>query len=103
MSVRSIGQFAIVALGVLSSSLAFARNPPSLVMRQEAAVNATQSSGGYRDINVRFGVVPARAPGVMRSRRRLPRHQLPLPGRVAVTGPNRLERRARPLALSLRL
>lgn len=57
----------IVAFGVSISGLALARNPPALVKQQAAAANATQSSGGYRDINARFGVVPARTPTVMRS------------------------------------
>jgi hypothetical protein len=65
MSVRSVRQVLIVALGVFSSSIAFARNPPSLVKQQEAAAHATKGSGGYRDINWRFGAVPTRSPQVM--------------------------------------
>lgn len=67
MSVRSIRQFLIVAFGVSISSLAFARQPPALVKQQTAATDATQTSGGYRDINLRFGSVPARSPVVMRA------------------------------------
>jgi hypothetical protein len=65
MSVRSVRQVLIVALGVFSSSLAFARNPPALVKQQQAAAHATKSGGGYRDINSRFGEVPARSPQLM--------------------------------------
>ena len=65
MSVRSARQVLIVALGVFSSSIAFARNPPALVEQQQAAAHATQSSGGYRDINSRFGEVAARSPQLM--------------------------------------
>jgi len=67
MSTRSFGQILTVAFGVSLSSLAFARNPPALVKQQRAAANATQSSGGYRDLNARFGTVPARSPEVMRA------------------------------------
>jgi len=67
MSSKSIRQLLIVAFGVSLSSLAFARNPPSLVKRQQAAAHATQGGGGYRDITWRFGVVPARSPEVMRA------------------------------------
>ena len=67
MSNRSFRQILVVAFGLSLSSLAFARNPPSLVKQQQAAANATQSSGGYRDITWRFGVVPARSPQVMRA------------------------------------
>jgi hypothetical protein len=67
MSTRSFGQILTVAFGVSLSSAAFARTPPALVEQQQAAAHATQSSGGYRDINARFGAVPLRAPEVMRS------------------------------------
>lgn len=67
MSIRSFRQILIVALGVFSSSIAFARNPPALVKQQQAATHATPSGGGYRDVNWRFGVVPARAPQVLRA------------------------------------
>ncbi len=67
MSKRSLGQIMVVAFGVSLSSLAFARNPPALVKQQRASAHATQSSAGYRDINARFGTVPARAPEVMRA------------------------------------
>jgi len=67
MSTRSFRQFLIVAFGVSLSSLAFARNPPALVKQQQAAAHATQTSNGYRDINARFGAVPARTPEVMRA------------------------------------
>lgn len=46
----------LVGLFALSfSGAAFARNPPSLVKLQQASAHATQSGGGYRDINWRFG------------------------------------------------
>jgi hypothetical protein len=67
MSKFSFRQIVIVAFGVSISSLAFARNPPALVKQQQAAANATRSSGGYRDINWRFGAVPARSPEVVRA------------------------------------
>jgi hypothetical protein len=67
MSIRSIRQFLVVAFGVSISSLAFARQPPALVKQQQAAANATQVSGGYRDVTWRFGSVPARTPVVMRA------------------------------------
>jgi hypothetical protein len=67
MSIRSFRQILIVAFAVFLSSLAFARNPPALVKQQQAAANATQTSGGYRDVNWRFGIVPARSPEVMRA------------------------------------
>jgi hypothetical protein len=66
MSTRSFGQILTVAFGVSLSSMAFARNPPVLVKQQQASQHATQSSGGYRDINSRFGSVPDRSPEVMR-------------------------------------
>ena len=67
MSIRHLGQFAVITFAVSLSSLAFARNPPALVKQQQAAVHATQSSGGYRDINRRFGDVPGRTPTVTRA------------------------------------
>ena len=67
MSKRSLGQIMVVAFSLSLSGLAFARNPPALVERQQAAAHATQSSAGYRDLNARFGSVPARAPEVMRA------------------------------------
>ncbi len=67
MYIRSFRHVVIVALGVFSSSIAFARNPPALVKQQQAAAHATQSGGGYRDIGWRFGVVPARSPQVVRA------------------------------------
>ena len=66
MSIRSVSQILVVALGVFSSSIAFARNPPALVKQQQASAHATQGGSGYRDITWRFGVVPARAPQAMR-------------------------------------
>ncbi len=66
MSIRSFRQILIVALGVFSSSIAFARNPPALVKQQQAAAHATQSGGGYRDITWRFGNIPARSPQAVR-------------------------------------
>jgi hypothetical protein len=65
MSVRSVRQVLIVALGLFSTSIAFARNPPALVKLQQASEHARQSGGGYRDINSRFGNVPARSPQLM--------------------------------------
>jgi hypothetical protein len=65
MSSRTFGQILTVAFGVSLSSLAFARNPPALVEQQQRAEQATQSGGGYRDINWRFGSVPARSPQVV--------------------------------------
>jgi hypothetical protein len=67
MSMRSFRQILVVALGVSFSGLAFARTPPSLAKLQQTSESSTRVSGGYRDINWRFGVVPARAPQVMRS------------------------------------
>jgi hypothetical protein len=63
----SFRQALVVAFSLSVSSVAFARNPPSLVKQQQASAHATQSGGGYRDINWRFGVVPARSPEVMRA------------------------------------
>jgi len=63
---RSVSSFIILALTLCTSSLAFARNPPSLVALQRAASEATRTGGGYRDINWRFGVVPGRSPVVSR-------------------------------------
>ena len=65
MSIRSARQVLIVALGVLTSSVAFARNPPVLVKQQQAVTHGSQRDGGYRDINSRFGNVPARSPQLM--------------------------------------
>jgi hypothetical protein len=67
MSIRSFRQILVVALGVSFSSVAFARTPPSLAKLQQASESAVRASGGYRDINWRFGSVPARSPQVMRS------------------------------------
>jgi hypothetical protein len=64
---RSIHQAVVIALGLSLSGLAFARNPPALVKQQQAAAHATRASAGYRDINYRFGIVPARTPEVMRA------------------------------------
>lgn len=66
MSTRSIRQILVVAFGLSISGMAFARNPPALVKQQQAAAHATQSSNGYRDMNVRFGSVASRAPSVTR-------------------------------------
>lgn len=66
MSNRSLRQGLIVALGLSLSGVAFARNPPVLVKEQQAASHAVKSSGGYRDLNARFGSVPARSPQVLR-------------------------------------
>lgn len=65
MSKRSFRQILVVAFSLTLSGFAFARNPPALVKQQQAAAHATQSGGGYRDSNVRFGVVGARSPEVM--------------------------------------
>ena len=67
MSMRSVHQALVIAFGLSLSALALARNPPALVKQQESAAHATRASAGYRDINWRFGVVPARAPEVMRA------------------------------------
>jgi hypothetical protein len=67
MSMRSVHQALVVAFGLSLSGFAFARNPPALVKQQQAAAHATRASGGYRDINWRFGIVPARTPEVMRA------------------------------------
>ena len=64
---RSFQKFVIVALGLSLSGLAFAHSPPALVKQQQASAHATQSGGGYRDVNWRFGSVPARTPSVMRA------------------------------------
>jgi len=67
MSMRPVYQAFIVAFGLSLSGFAFARNPPALVKQQQAAAHATRASGGYRDLNWRFGIVPARTPEVMRA------------------------------------
>jgi hypothetical protein len=67
MSNKLVRQILVGLFAVSFSSVAFARNPPSLVKRQQASAHATQSGGGYRDINWRFGAVPARSPEVMRA------------------------------------
>ena len=67
MSMRSVRQALVIAFGLSLSGFAFARNPPALVKQQQAAAHATRASGGYRDINWRFGIVPARTPEVMRA------------------------------------
>ena len=67
MSMRSVHQALVIAFGLSLSGFAFARNPPALVRQQEAAAHATRASAGYRDINWRFGIVPARTPEVMRA------------------------------------
>lgn len=67
MYTRSFGQILTVAFGISLSSAALARNPPALVKAQRAAARATETSGGYRDINARFGAVPARTPEVVRA------------------------------------
>jgi hypothetical protein len=64
---RSFRQSLIVAFGVSISSLAFARNPPVLVKQQQTAAQGARASGGYRDIDARFGTVAARTPRVSRS------------------------------------
>jgi hypothetical protein len=66
MSNRSFRQGLIVALGLSLSGVAFARNPPALVKERAAATHAVKASGGYRDLNARFGSVPARTPQVVR-------------------------------------
>ncbi len=63
---RSFRQALVVAFGLTLSGVAFARNPPVLVKQQQAA-NQAAPSAGYRDINLRFGVVPARSPEVIRA------------------------------------
>lgn len=65
MSIRAIPQVLVVAFGISVSSGALARNPPALVAEQQAAAHATQTSGGYRDMNRRFGSVAERTPSVM--------------------------------------
>jgi len=67
MFTRSFRQILAVAFGLSLTSVAFARTPPALVKQQLAAAHATATSGGYRDINARFGAVPARTPEVMRA------------------------------------
>jgi hypothetical protein len=67
MSMRPVHQALVIAFGLSLSGFAFARNPPALVKQQEAAAHASRVGGGYRDINYRFGVVPARSPEVMRA------------------------------------
>jgi len=67
MSKRSVHQALVIAFGLSLSGLALARNPPALVKQQQAAEHATRAGGGYRDINWRFGIVPARTPEVMRA------------------------------------
>jgi hypothetical protein len=64
---RSFQKFLFVAFGLSVSGLAFAHSPPVLVKQQQAAAHATQAGGGYRDVNYRFGNVPARTPEVMRA------------------------------------
>ena len=69
MSNRPLRQVLVVAFGLSVSGLAFARNPPALVKQQQAASHASgdaaKASGGYRDLNTRFGIVPARTPRSM--------------------------------------
>ena len=69
MSNRPLRQFLVVAFGLSVSGLAFARTPPVLVKAQQAASQssaaAAKGSGGYRDLNTRFGVIPARSPQSM--------------------------------------
>ena len=67
MSMRPVYQALVIAFGLSLSGFAFARNPPALVKQQQAAAHATRASGGYRDINWRFGIMPARTPEVMRA------------------------------------
>lgn len=67
MSIRPIRQLSIVAFAVSLTGVAFARTPPSLQQRQQASAQATRSSGGYRDINRRFGAVAARPPVVVQT------------------------------------
>lgn len=67
MSIRTIRQALTVGFGLTLSSIAFARNPPSLVKQQEAAASSTRESAGYRDMSSRFGSVAARTPQVMRA------------------------------------
>lgn len=59
---RSIRQVLVVSFGLSLSSLALARAPQPLVAQQQASANATRESGGYRDMNARFGDVASRAP-----------------------------------------
>lgn len=66
MPIRSIHQAVIIAFGLSLSGLALARNPPALVKQQAAVESGASASRGYRDINWRFGIVPERAPGVLR-------------------------------------
>lgn len=64
---RAYRQFLVVAVGLSISGLAAAHSPPSLVQRQAASEQATQSSSGYRDMHARFGDVTALAPRVMKA------------------------------------
>jgi hypothetical protein len=57
----------IVSIGLSITGLAAAHNPPSLVERQAASEQATQSSAGYRDMHARFGEVTALAPRVLKA------------------------------------
>ena len=59
---RSLHQFLVVALGLSFSAAAFAHSPPVLIKRQQAASHATRESGGYRDIQARFGNTGVRTP-----------------------------------------
>jgi hypothetical protein len=63
---RSFHKYLIVALFSSFSASALAHSPPSLVKQQQLSAHATRASGGYRDINSRFGNVPGRSPRVMR-------------------------------------
>ena len=63
---RAYRQTLVVAIGLSITGLAAAHSPPSLVQRQAASEQATQSSAGYRDMHARFGDVTERAPRVMK-------------------------------------
>lgn len=67
MSIHPLRQAVVIVFGLSLSGFAFARNPPALLKQQQAAAHATRTSGGYRDINWRFGVVAARTPEVRRA------------------------------------
>jgi hypothetical protein len=55
----------VIAFSLSITGLAAAHHPPSLLQRQAAAEEATQSSAGYRDTHARFGDVAALAPRVL--------------------------------------
>jgi hypothetical protein len=67
MSTRSVRQIIALAFTLSLSGIASARQPASLVKLQQAAAASpsAKSSGGYRDLEWRFGPVASRNPMVV--------------------------------------